>query len=114
MTARGMIAKEGIVASKMETERNELSWWLIEQKFLYYCSGDAHPSWEKFYAATDAEYDEKEQRYRDLCDMLGTGPYTYEMVGFDKSRPSCQLVMKKLSEPMPESLKERRVANLFG
>jgi hypothetical protein len=102
----------------MMEEFVKLGWWLLEQKAIYYLGfgdGDVHPSWAMHYGVEDAEYDKKERRYEALAFRLGLDPTVSNMVGFDKKRPCCQLVLSKLSKPIPARLKpENRAATIFG
>lgn len=104
--------------SDTEKEFIQLGWWLLEQKALYYLGegnpSPIHPSWKKHHGVHDHEYDTKERRYDALAIRLGKDPTVTDMVGFDQSRPCCQLVLKKLGKPYPQSLLKRKVADLFG
>lgn len=102
----------------MMKEFIKLGWWLLEQKAIYYLGSggeDIHPSWVKHYGVDDAEYDKKERRYEALAFRLELDPTVSSMVGFDKKRPCCQLVLSKLSKPIPARLKpENHAMALFG
>ena len=95
-----------------------LGWWILEQKALYYLghgNNDIHPSWMEHYAVPDHVYDRKEKRYEALAFRLERDPTASNMVGFNDSRPSCQLVLSKLRRPMPASLKpENKAKAIFG
>lgn len=68
----------------------ELSWYILESKAKYYgVVGGKIDS--------DEVYDGFEAEYRQLCEELNIKPTAADMVGFDESRPSCQLVLAKLS-----------------
>lgn len=90
-------------------EHARLSWWLIERKVAYYKPEAVHSSWGDRYVATDEEYDQAERQYLELCRELGKentlvhkGYPGFEavpgsgMMEIDESRPSVQLVLKKL------------------
>lgn len=102
----------------LEKEFVQLSWWILEQKYIYYhgynFDGAVHPSWIKHHAAEDHEYDEAERRYEFLADILGKNPTATDMVGFNKNRPCCELVMAKLAKPFPENMLIKKAAQLFG
>lgn len=65
----------------------KLGWDIIKYKYYYYEL--AKPLIE------DYDYDMIERRYCELADKLGLPKSASEMVGFDRERPSCQLVMSK-------------------
>lgn len=103
---------------KLLREFIALSWWILEQKALYYRGhGDCgiHPSWMEHHAVPDHIYDRKEKRYESLALILECEPTASEMVGFNENRPCCQLVLAKLQKPMPDRLKpENKIKELFG
>ena len=65
----------------------ELSWWILEQKIKYYILATAD--------VEDWEYDLRETEYNSLAKELGLNP-TASAVGVDVTRPSVQLIMRKL------------------
>lgn len=95
--------------TKDQKELNALSWWLIERKVAYYRPEAIHTTRMKDFVVTDDEYDAAEVRYLTLCrklkqentivhkgwpgfeDVPGPG-----MMEIDDTRPSVQLVLKKL------------------
>lgn len=100
----------------MTTEENEhvtLSWKLIEWKVAYYLPEKVHASRIDDYTIDDDVYDQHERHYLTLCRQLGK-PNTIvhkghpgfddvsmrdAMMEVDVSRPSVQLVLKKLGAP---------------
>ena len=68
----------------------QLSWEILEHKCRYYRGVGGKP-------IADAEYDALEDEYRKLAEELGEKPSAWEMVGFNIDRPSCRLVMAKLT-----------------
>ncbi len=72
-----------------EERFNELGWLLLEHKCRYYVTiQDVIP---------DAAYDRLEDEYKALAQKLGRYPTASEMVGFDLNRPSCRLVLHRLT-----------------
>jgi|TARA_Y100000310_G_scaffold77219_1_gene73802 NAD-dependent DNA ligase len=69
----------------------ELSWKILENKFVYYKRPDLP-------GVSDNMYDEMESEYRQLAEKLELEPTATNMVGFVASRPSCQLVIKKFDK----------------
>ncbi len=69
----------------------QLGWRILENKFVYYVRPDRA-------GITDVEYDNMECEYRQLAEKLDLEPTAANMVGFQTSKPSCQLVMKKFDE----------------
>lgn len=70
---------------------NRLSWFILENKFKYYCGAKYGIE-----PIADEVYDKYEDRYKKLAQMLKLKPTASDMVGFDENRPSCRLVMEKL------------------
>ncbi len=68
----------------------KLSWKILEAKYAYYIL--QNPIMEDF------EFDEMALEYEDLCAIFGEEPTATNMVGFDKNRPSCRLVMQKMEK----------------
>jgi len=66
----------------------ELNWLLIEHKYRYYVM--INP------IITDYEFDMMEKEYRELAEELDVPPTASDMVGFDDSKFSSQLVINKL------------------
>jgi hypothetical protein len=64
---------------------------------MYYHREKVHPSWHEILSIPDVDYDNLELEYRKLSNELGLPPSVSEMVDFDFLRPSCKMVMKKLS-----------------
>lgn len=81
-------------SQKTDEERfTELGWLLLEHKCRYYVTiRDIIP---------DAEYDKLEDEYKALAQKLGRTSTACDMVGFDLSRPSCKLVLHKLTGGKP-------------
>lgn len=79
----------------------ELSWLILELKLAYYRPDLLHSDWKEL-AVADTMYDKLESEYRKLCEELGVDPTSADMVGFDLSRPSCQLVARKLGKAKAE------------
>lgn len=90
-------------------EHNALSWWLIERKVAYYMPEAVHTSWGDTFVVADDLYDQQEQRYLELCRKLGRNNTIVHkkypgfedvpgdgMMEVDVTRPSVQLVLKKL------------------
>lgn len=71
-------------------EMIKLSWQILEHKCRYYRQE------LNLTTIPDEEYDKIEDRYRILCEELKISPTACDMVDFDMSRPSCNLVYKKL------------------
>lgn len=65
----------------------QLSWLLLEHKFLYYVKDKP--------IIQDYEYDMLEKEYDALCEKLNLPKTVSDMVGFDEKRHSCQAVMTK-------------------
>jgi hypothetical protein len=93
--------------------RLELGWRIIEWKLMYYHPEKVHPSRRADYTISDEAYDEAEREYLTLCLKLKkinsvvhkTYPgfekvdHSYAMMEVDLSRPSVQLVLRKLGKP---------------
>lgn len=62
------------------------SWRILDAKYAYYVLDNP--------IMVDADYDAMVLEYEDWCYLLGVKPTASEMVGFDKTRPSCQLVQQ--------------------
>jgi hypothetical protein len=93
-------------------EHITLGWWLLERKVAYYMPEAVHTSWGDRFVTPDDLYDQQEKRYLELCrehgkentivhkgypgfeDVPGSG-----MMEVDVTRPSVQLVLKKLGSP---------------
>jgi len=75
----------------------KLSWWLLEQKCIYYFTDLCHKSWADS-MVDDSVYDAREREYKNLCTKLGLEPTVVDMVGFEINRPCCQEVLKKLGK----------------
>lgn len=69
----------------------ELSWKLLEHKYRYYILNSS--------TIDDYSYDLLEKEYDSLCIQLNIPQTVSDMVGFESSRHSCQLVMEKLGAP---------------
>jgi hypothetical protein len=95
--------------SKDAKEHIALSWRLIECKVAYYMPEAVHSSWGNKFVMDDGLYDQSEERYLELCRKLGLrntivhkGYPGFEdvpgdgMMEVDVTRPSVQLVLKKL------------------
>lgn len=78
----------------------ELGWRLLEHKYRYYilCRPEIQ----------DHEFDALEAEYRALASDLGRAPSASDMVDFDMSRPSCQLVAGKIGGVAKKSLAKCR------
>ncbi len=97
--------------TKKEREFVRLGWWLIERKVAYYKPELVHAGWYGKYECSDDEYDAAEQRYLTLCRELGHMntivhkkypgfedlDFSRVMMEVDMTRPSVQLVVRKLS-----------------
>ena len=70
----------------------KLSWEILEHKFRYY-EGAKHG----LTPIADEAYDKIESNYKKLASALKINPTASDMVGFDINKPSCKLVMKKLT-----------------
>lgn len=95
--------------TKDDKEHTRLGWWLIERKVAYYKPEALHTTRMHDYVVSDDEYDAAEVRYLELCRKLGL-PNTIvhkgwpgfedvedrSMMEIDATRPSVQLVLKKL------------------
>jgi hypothetical protein len=106
--------------SPSEDEFVALCWKLIEWKVAYYRPEFVHRSRRKELVIDDETYDAHEQRYLTLCRELGK-PNTIVHKGYpgfddiegpgmmevDMTRPSVQLVLRKLSSPKPRVRKPR-------
>lgn len=67
----------------------QLSWLILEHKYYYYES-------IKGGIISDPAYDLLEDEYKLLATKLNKTTSAINMVGFDKTRASCRLVMEKL------------------
>jgi hypothetical protein len=76
----------------------DLAWRILEYKCAYYRPQYVHIDNVDRYVVVDAVYDAIEAEYRQLCKELGVTPSACDMVDFDESRPSCQLVKTKLGK----------------
>lgn len=76
----------------------EFSWKIIEYKLMYYRPDLVHDSWHKDLTISDSDYDKIEEEYIKMCRELKLTPTVTEMVGIDLTRPSCKLVLSKLSK----------------
>jgi hypothetical protein len=76
----------------------QISWKLLEYRLMYYHPDKVHPSWHDDLVILDSNYDQLEAEYKRLADELGVAKTVSDMVDFDFSRPSCQVVMKKLGK----------------
>lgn len=98
----------------LAAEHAELSWRLIEWKVAYYLPEFVHHSRRNDVTVDDDTYDATERRYLTLCLTLGKNNTVVHKVypGFedvpgtgmmevDQSRPSVQLVLRKLREAKP-------------
>lgn len=88
-----------------------LSWKLIEWKVAYYHPELVHATRRSDYEVSDEVYDESERRYLTLCRELGQPntvvhkchpgfediPMDAAMMEVDRTRPSVQRVINKLS-----------------
>lgn len=72
---------------------NKLSWEILEHKFRYY-EGEKY----KLKPIPDSEYDKLEQEYEELADELRKPASATQMIGFDYSRPACQVVFQNLTK----------------
>jgi len=82
----------------------QLSWGIIEYKMFYYYSHEVDSSWHKVLHVPDWKYDAFEDEYVELCKTLGKENTVVHKVGngmmeVDFTRPSCKLVLSKLSKP---------------
>jgi hypothetical protein len=77
----------------------ELCWKILEYKAVYYYPHKIHKTWKKRLTIPDEKYDILENQYRALCQEFDVEPTAADMVGFDQKRPSCKLVLAKLSNP---------------
>lgn len=75
----------------LKKEFVKLSWWILEQKLLYY----GYQNLKLPKPVSDNEYDLKEERYKELAVILGENPTASDMVGFDPDKPSSKLVLEK-------------------
>jgi hypothetical protein len=82
-----------------------MSWKLLEYKFAYYHPKLLHSSWRNDMVISDAEYDALENHYRAKCEEEDIDPTVADMVGFNKDRPSCWLVCRKLMSEKGAELK---------
>lgn len=97
----------------------ELSWKLIEWRMMYYYPDLVHESRHQDYEISDYLYDKREMDYLRLCKLFDTPAYTVlnrldetDLSGqqeLDFSRPSVQLVLKKLSSPKEPEMNELNV-----
>lgn len=71
-----------------KTRHIKLSWELLEHKCFYYIINNP--------IIGDYEYDKLEKEYDQLCNELNLPNSVADMVDFDTTRHSCQLVMRKL------------------
>jgi hypothetical protein len=85
--------------SEEEARRVSLSWLILEMKLAYYHPEKIHKSWLNDVVRPDKVYDALELEYINLCNKLGHKPTASDMVGFDFDRPSCRLVLERLSKP---------------
>jgi hypothetical protein len=99
--------------SKARQRHIDLGWKIIEWKLMYYRPEMVHPSWRADLTISDEDYDEAEQDYLYHCAKyklpntvvhktypgLEKIDYRHAMVEVDLSRPSVQLVVKKLGSP---------------
>jgi len=83
-------------SENVHKEYVKLSWQLLEYKCMYYNPELVHPDNRAKYTVKDAVYDSLEAKYKEICVKYGYKPTASEMVGFDKSKLSCQLVALKL------------------
>jgi hypothetical protein len=96
-------------SSASQREHTALCWWLIERKVAYYMPEAVHTSWGAHFVVADDLYDQAEKRYLTLCRELGhrntivhKGHPGFEdvpgdgMMEVDDTRPSVQLVLRKL------------------
>jgi hypothetical protein len=81
-------------------EITALAWKILEYKCIYYHFNGAHPD-----AIPDYDYDILEKRYDKLCADNGIDPTASDMIDFDSERPSCQLVICKLSGILPDHIR---------
>jgi len=97
-----------------DKEHTYLTWRIIEWKVAYYMPEKVHPTWGTKFEVADDIYDQSEIRYLELCRKLGL-PNTLVHKGYpgfedvdhsramfevDLTRPSVQLVMRRMSGPM--------------
>lgn len=68
----------------------KLGWTLLEHKYRYYVKNNP--------VISDYEYDMLEKKYDALAEELGLPKSASDMVDFNTSRHSCQLVMDKLDD----------------
>lgn len=118
-------------SSSAEEEFCALGWKLIEWKVAYYKPEFVHSSRFKDYDVTDEVYDAAEVRYLSLIRLLreanGTPDYPintivhkgwpwfedlcnegHAMMEVDMTRPSVQLVARKLSSPKAKARKRKK------
>ena len=82
----------------LEQRRTQLAWYILELKFAYYYPSDIHPDHREEYIKPDHYYDTLEDEYRKICGKLGAPSTACDMVGFSFDRPSCRLVVSKLTK----------------
>lgn len=80
-----------------------ISWQLLEYKLAYYHPHLIHDDWKKEVMVEDSVYDKLEDEYKQMCKDLNVEPTASAMVGFDFTRPSCKLVVFKLSNPKKQN-----------
>jgi hypothetical protein len=68
----------------------ELSWKILEHKFMYYVL--------KRSIIADESYDLLAMEYRNLCKQENVSPTADDMVGFDFDKASCRLVAEKMGK----------------
>ena len=68
----------------------ELSWKLLEHKFMYYVV--------KRSVISDEMYDKLAMEYRRLCKEANVAPTADDMVGFDFGKASCRIVAAKMGK----------------
>lgn len=77
----------------------KLSWDLLEHRFMYYVFGDP--------IISDYQYDVLELEYKKLSLELGVHASVCDMIGWDGSRPSTQLVEKTMMDRTTQAKRKK-------
>jgi NAD-dependent DNA ligase len=67
-----------------------LSWEILEHRYRYYILGES--------IISDFQYDQLEIEYKNLCEKLEVPAYACDMIGYDLTRPSAQLVAARFEK----------------
>jgi len=76
----------------------ELSWKILEYKFMYYHPDRVDPKFHEALTISDFEYDKLESEYKSLCQELNKKSTATDMIGFPVSKgttPSTDIIVKK-------------------